>query len=129
MIRFSHAAFTLLLAAALCACSRGPSAGDTTNVAPGAPGAMSQGGPQRMHRFAKVLESLNLNEDEKQKIRAIMADAREKSRNADPETRRANFKAAFAQIDAILTPDQRTQLHAKLQAMRHNQETPQPATQ
>ena len=82
-----------------------------------------------MHRFAKVLESLNLSEDEKQKIRAIMADAREKSRNADPETRRANFKAAFAQIDAILTPDQRTQLHAKLQAMRHNQETPQPATQ
>jgi Spy/CpxP family protein refolding chaperone len=119
----------VLLATLATACSRPASTTDATNVQPGAAGAMSQGGAARTHRFAKILETLNLSDAQKDKIRAIMADARAKSKDADPETRKANFKAAFAQIDTILSPDQRTQLHAKLQSMRRNQETPAGSTQ
>ena len=62
--------------------------------------------------------SLNLSDQEKSQIKTIMQNARQQNQNADRDTRRANMQAAFKKIDAILTPDQRLQLHAKLDALR-----------
>jgi len=70
------------------------------------------------HRMAQALASLGLSDSQKAQIRDIMSDARKNSAGADPATRRANFQAAIAKIDTVLTPDQRTKLHAKLAQMR-----------
>jgi Spy/CpxP family protein refolding chaperone len=51
-----------------------------------------------------------------------MSAARKQSAGADQATRRANFQAAMAKIDTILTPDQRTKLHAKLDQMRNERQ-------
>ena len=122
MNRPAAIALALFVACSTAACNRSTAPTDT-GAQPGAPGAMSQGGPQRMHRFGRVLETLGLSDSQKAQIRTIMTNVRAKNRGVDTETRRANMKEAFAQIDAILTPAQRTQLHAKLQAMRTHPET------
>ena len=122
MNRPAAIALALFLSCSTVACNRSTTPADT-GAQPGAPGAMSQGGPQRMHRFGRILQTLGLTEAQKAQIRTIMTNARARNRGADPETRHANMKEAFAQIDAILTPAQRTQLHAKLQAMRAHPET------
>ncbi len=80
------------------------------------PGAGSPTGGR--HLMAQALMSLGLSDAQKQQIRGIMADTRAKNQNVDPETKRANYKAAFAKIDTVLTPDQRTRLHAKMDQMR-----------
>jgi Spy/CpxP family protein refolding chaperone len=70
-------------------------------------------------RFGQLLLSLNLSDAQKTKIRSIMQAARDKNKTVtDPDQRRANFRAAFAQIDAVLTPAQRSELHAKIEANR-----------
>jgi Spy/CpxP family protein refolding chaperone len=76
--------------------------------------------------MAEALMSLGLSDTQKNQIRGIMADARAKNQNADQDTRRANYKAAFAKIDTVLTPDQRTRLHAKLDAMRKEHDAAPP---
>jgi Spy/CpxP family protein refolding chaperone len=73
---------------------------------------------QGRQRFGQILMSLNLSDQEKSQIKAIMQNTRQQNQNADRDTRRANMQAAFKKIDAILTPDQRQQLHAKLDALR-----------
>jgi Spy/CpxP family protein refolding chaperone len=120
MKRLVHIALIALIAATAAACSRGA----TSNPAQPADqsGAMGQSGaPGRAHRMGKILQTLGLSDSQKTQVRSIMRKAREKSRGADPETRRANMKAAFAEIDTLLTPSQRTQLHAQMQAMRQQQ--------
>jgi Spy/CpxP family protein refolding chaperone len=80
------------------------------------------------HRMAEALATLGLSDDQKAKIRAIMSDARKQSANADPATRRANYRAAMAKVQDVLTPDQRTKLQAKLDEMRKERQagaTPQ----
>ncbi len=113
-------ALVLLATLAVASCSHSAdSSGSADNaVQPGSAGAMSQGGPARMHRFQRVLESLNLTDAQKTQIKQIMADTRAKNTDADPETRKSNFKDAMAKIDTVLTPEQRTEFHAKMQAMR-----------
>jgi Spy/CpxP family protein refolding chaperone len=91
---------------------------------PGAPPAGAPAGGR--HRMAEALMSLGLSDTQKNQIRGIMADARAKNQNADQDTRRANYKAAFAKIDTVLTPDQRTRLHAKLDAMRKEHDAAPP---
>jgi Spy/CpxP family protein refolding chaperone len=86
------------------------------------------GGPQpngpHGNRMGKILMSLNLNDDQKTQIRAIIADARKQNANVtDRDQKRANMKAAYAKVDTVLTPAQRTQLHAKLDAMRQQNQT------
>jgi Spy/CpxP family protein refolding chaperone len=73
---------------------------------------------QGHRRFGQILLSLNLSDQQKAQIRAIMQNARQQSQNADRETRRANMQAAFKKIDGVLTPAQSQKLHAKLDAMR-----------
>lgn len=98
----------------------------------GASAALAQDAPspapaQGHRRFGQILLSLNLSDQEKAQIRAIVQSARRQSQNADRETRRANMQAAFKKIDGLLTPAQRRQLHAKLDALRkeHDQSSQQ----
>jgi Spy/CpxP family protein refolding chaperone len=87
---------------------------------PGANGPNANGG----RRFGRILLSLGLSDVQKSQIRDLMKAARAKNQSVtDPQVKRANMRAAFAQIDQVLTPDQRTQLHAKLQAARKQQQT------
>jgi Spy/CpxP family protein refolding chaperone len=83
----------------------------------GAPGA--PGGPQRGQRMGQMLMSLNLSDAQKAQIKSIMADARAKGKTlTDRDAKRANMRAAFAKIDTVLTPPQRTKLHAQMEAAR-----------
>ena len=83
------------------------------------PGAAAAG----RHRMAEALMSLGLSDDQKTRIRDIMKAARAKNTpDTDPATRRANYEAARAKIDTVLTPDQRTRLHAKIDQMRKERE-------
>ena len=84
---------------------------------PGGPPPPAQGG--HGNRMGKMLMSLNLTEAQKTQIRAIMADARKQNHNlTDRDQRRANMKAAMDKVETVLTPAQRTELHAKMEAMR-----------
>jgi Spy/CpxP family protein refolding chaperone len=140
MNALARAALALALVCTMAACSRQQSTTDDSSqgAAPaasgaagamGGQGAMSQNGRERMHRFAAALATLNLSEDQKDKIRAIMADARAKSKGVDQATRRANFQAALAQVDQVLTPDQRAKFHAEIPAFHQGAPTPAAATQ
>jgi Spy/CpxP family protein refolding chaperone len=80
--------------------------------------------------MAEALMGLGLSDAQKSQIRDIMSAARKQSAGADPATRRANFAAAMAKIDTVLTPDQRTKLHQKLDQMRSERQqssSPPPA--
>jgi Spy/CpxP family protein refolding chaperone len=70
------------------------------------------GGGRRL--MAQALMSVNLTDAQKTQIRDIMSAARAQSAGADQVTRRANFRAAMAKVDAVLTPEQRTALRAKI---------------
>ena len=89
-------------------CASAALAQDTSSPAPA----------QGHRRFGQILLSLNLSDQQKAQIRAIVQSARQQSQNADRETRRANMQTAFKKIDGVLTPSQRQKLHAKLDAMR-----------
>ena len=95
--------------------------GTTTPVmAQDTPGA---GAPQRGQRMGKMLLSLNLSDAQKAQIKSIMADARAKSKTlTDRDAKRANMRAAFAKIDTVLTPPQRTKFHAQMEAARAQRE-------
>lgn len=113
----SLAAIGVALIFGLAACSG--SGGASSQGAPGASsGFGGSSAANGRHRMAQVLMGLGLSDAQKSQIRDIMSAARKESANADPATRRANYKAAFAKIDAVLTPDQRAKLHAKLGEMR-----------
>jgi Spy/CpxP family protein refolding chaperone len=76
--------------------------------------------------MAQALMGLGLSDAQKTQIRDIMSAARAQNAGADADTRRANMKAAMAKIDTILTPDQRTKLHAKLAELRKQREANAP---
>ncbi len=96
----------------------------TAPAAPGAPPAASApantapGSVPRHHhnRYMRAVRSLNLSDAQKQQIRGFVQAMRTANQNADPVTKRANAKQLRAQIDGVLTPDQRTQLRAALAA-------------
>ncbi len=79
--------------------------------------AMPPGGGRG--RMGKALMSLNLSDAQKTQIRGIMADVRKQNESVtDRDQKRANYKAAMTKVEAVLTPAQRTELHAKMDAMR-----------
>ncbi len=128
--QLSLAAIGVALAFALGGCSGTSSGGGSGasqdaasggGAAAGAPGGSPANGRRWM---AKALASLGLSDDQKTRIRAIMSATRKENAGADPATRRANFKAAFAKIDDVLTPDQRTKL-AELRKERQAGASPQ----
>jgi Spy/CpxP family protein refolding chaperone len=91
-----------------------------------APPAPPAGGPvQRNHHghgghYGRALRHLHLSDAQRQQIRTAMTQMRQNNQNVDPQTRRANVKQLRAQIDAILTPDQRTRLHNELRHGHRN---------
>lgn len=95
-------------------------------LADDAPGGPPAGGPHG-RRMGQMLMSLNLSDDQKQRIRAIMADARNQNADVtDRDQRRANMKGALAKVDTVLTPAQRTEWHAKMEAGRRQAQGAQP---
>jgi Spy/CpxP family protein refolding chaperone len=79
------------------------------------------------NRMGKILMSLNLSDEQKTQIRGIIADARKQNENVtDRDQKRANMKAAYAKVETVLTPAQRTQFHAKLDALRQQSQTDHP---
>jgi Spy/CpxP family protein refolding chaperone len=93
------------------------------------PGAAAPAGPPpgaHGNRMGKMLMLLNLTDAQKTQIRAIIADARKQNENVtDRDQKRANMKAAYAKVETVLTPAQRTELHAKMEAMRQQQQQDQ----
>lgn len=86
---------------------------------PGGPQGGGPGGAAGRERFAKMLQSLNLTDDQKNKIRAIMADARAKMKTlTDPQQKRDTMRAAFAKIPTVLTPAQAAKMKAEAEAYR-----------
>jgi Spy/CpxP family protein refolding chaperone len=83
-----------------------------------AAGAGAAGNPNARHHFAEALMSLNLSDAQKSQIRGIMDAARAQAKTQDPDTRRATMRTAFAKVQAVLTPEQRTAFKAKLAALR-----------
>jgi Spy/CpxP family protein refolding chaperone len=76
------------------------------------------------------MRGLHLSGAQRQQIAGILKNSRSANKGADPQTRRANRQAMRRQIDGILTPDQRTQLQAKVaQAHRHSAQPNGPARQ
>ena len=78
----------------------------------------------------KAINNLNLNDDQKNQVSSIFADAKTK-RNAirsdatlSSDQKRDKMKALHAdtraKVDQVLTPDQRTQLKQQLQAAHAN---------
>jgi len=89
-------------------------------AAQAAPGGPQGGGAaDGRQRFAKMLMSLNLNDAQKGQIKTIMANARAKSKTlTDMQAKRDNMREAFKNVEAVLTPAQKTKLHAERDAMR-----------
>lgn len=95
-----------------------PPAAAQSAPGPGGPGGPNQRGNQQ---FAKMLLSLQppLTEDQKNRIRAIMADARAKAKTlTDPQAKRDAFRAGIGKIDSVLTPPQLKTLQAERNKFR-----------
>jgi Spy/CpxP family protein refolding chaperone len=76
-----------------------------------------QGNAKGRQQFAKMLMTLNLSDGQKSQIRSIMADARTKNKTlTDPQAKRETMRGAFTSIEAVLTPAQKTKLHAERDA-------------
>ena len=104
---------------------------------PGAPGSApsaqqpGQQPAQHHHRnpFMRAMRGLGLSAAQRQQIVSIMKNSRAANKSADAQTRRANRLAMRQQIDGVLTPDQRTQFHAKLAQARSHMKPNGPAPQ
>ncbi|QUD86621.1 MdtA/MuxA family multidrug efflux RND transporter periplasmic adaptor subunit [Phenylobacterium montanum] len=94
---------------------RSSGAGQAASSGAGAPGG-GRGGA----RFQAMMDQLDLTPDQKEKIRPILSDMRQKAMAAgpDPEARRAAMKEAMPKIEAILTPEQKTKFEALRAQMR-----------
>ena len=87
-------------------------------AAPAAQGEHHRGGHGHM---MKMLSELNLTADQQSKIDGYVAASKTANANrTDPQVRHANMKALRDQIVSVLTPDQKTQLEAKMKAARQN---------
>jgi Spy/CpxP family protein refolding chaperone len=90
------------------------------------PAALAQAGPPGGargggKRFGEMLAKLGLSDAQKAQIKGIMKSARDQNQNVtDPEQRRANFRAAFAKVETVLTPAQRDKLKQLRAQMKHD---------
>jgi Spy/CpxP family protein refolding chaperone len=117
---FGLAALAAVLALPLGASAQTPLPGA---VQPGVPGAPGAGGTHRhggRHGgMMRMLRTLNLTAAQNQQIQTIMQQSRNQNQNVtDPATRRANRQRTHQQIEAVLTPAQRTQLQQEMKQQR-----------
>jgi Spy/CpxP family protein refolding chaperone len=82
--------------------------------APPAPAAQ----PHHHGGWMHALHSVNLTADQRAQIKSLAKQTRADNQNADPATKRANIQKLRAQIDGLLTPDQRSQFQAAIAAQR-----------
>ncbi len=127
-IRFHRRPFVAALAAALIFSGSGTVVAIATKSVPAAFAQDQAGGPPPAaphgRRMGQLLMALDLSDQQKSQIREIIGDARKQNQTVtDRDARRANMKAAYAKIDSVLTPAQRTQFHTKLDAMRQTSGT------
>jgi Spy/CpxP family protein refolding chaperone len=112
---------SLTAAAAVALTVAGLTAADIAHgtLAPAAAQDAPPAGGQRGARFGKMLLGLDLTDAQKTQIRSIMASARQQNENVtDPQVKRANYKAALAKVQTVLTPSQRTKLQSEMAAAR-----------
>jgi Spy/CpxP family protein refolding chaperone len=89
----------------------------SAQAAPGPGGGQGHG--KGRQQFAKMLMTLDLSDSQKGQIRSIMSDARAKSKTlTDPQDKRKTMFAAFQNIEAVLTPAQKTKLDAERAAFK-----------
>jgi Spy/CpxP family protein refolding chaperone len=129
-----HSSARYLAAAALAVACALPAAAFAQTAPAPAPLTSPMPGMQRHHGhhghrggYMRVLNTLGLSDAQKQQIKTAMQQSRQANQNADPATRKANREKLRAQIDAILTPDQRTRLQAALAQQRAQRRTMQGA--
>ena len=78
------------------------------------PGGGSQGYGKGRQQFAKMLQTLDLSDGQKNQIRSIMEAARAKNKTlTDPQAKRQTMSGAFKNIEAVLTPAQKSKLDAE----------------
>jgi Spy/CpxP family protein refolding chaperone len=95
------------------------------SVPAGAAPVTAPGQHGRHHNaFRSALRGLNLSASQKTQIDQIFAQARGQNKGADPATRKANREKLRAQVEAVLTPAQRTQLQTALQQARRQHRQP-----
>jgi Spy/CpxP family protein refolding chaperone len=96
----------------------------TPAPAPAASGApmTGPGHHHRRHRDALMhaLQSLDLTDAQKQQVATFRSQERAANKNADMATRQANGAKMHDQIMGILTPDQKTQLQARMHHSMHS---------
>ena len=117
------------LAAAVLAASLTVPAAAFAQQAPSVPAGaapVTAPGQHGHHRngFRAALRGLNLSASQKTQIDQIFAQARGQNKGADPQTRKANRAKVRAQVEAVLTPAQRTQLQSALQQARRQHRQP-----
>jgi len=99
----------------------GFTAGDIAlgRVTPVAAQAAPGGADAGRRRFAAMLMSLNLSDAQKTQIRAMRDAAIAKNKTlTDRQAKRDNMRAFFGNIETVLTPAQRTKLHAERDALK-----------
>lgn len=118
-----HSSARLLAAAALAVACTFPAAA----FAQAAPLASPAPGMHRHHGhgggYMRALRTLGLSDAQKQQIQTAMQQSRQSGQNADPAARKANREKLRAQIDGILTADQRTRLRTALAQQRQQRRT------
>jgi len=112
------------LAVAAVAAFSAPLAAGAQTTAPPPPAAAPappSGAAHRGHHagpWMQSLHSLQLGDDQRRQIAALIKASHQANRGADRDTRRANAKQLHAQIEALLSPGQRVQFHAELRRER-----------
>jgi len=86
-------------------------------------------------RLQAEVESLNLSDDQKSKVKDIFADSRAKRQNIMSDSsltddqKKAKMKDlredTMTKVNGVLTPDQQTELKTKLEAARAKHQPPQ----
>ena len=114
MLRRMHS-FRFISAAALVAALLTPLGASAQTLPPAAAPVQHR---HHAGRFATAVHALNLSADQRRQIDDAIASNRATSRGADKATKQANRKRLRAQIESLLTPDQRAQLSAELHRKR-----------
>jgi Spy/CpxP family protein refolding chaperone len=111
----------ILAAAVMVAATAGIGPAAFAQPAP-APSASAPAGQHRHgNAYMRALRSLDLSDAQKTQIRTLLVNARQNSQaTTDPAARKADRERLRAQIDAVLTPEQRTKLQQTLASERKN---------
>ncbi len=127
LARLSLAAFGAFGIASMLWCAAAVS-NAALGVGPAASAQATGGSPGRgAQRFAKMLMSIRppLSDAQKDQIRKMREDMRKQYHDqpppADPEARRARFRAFMDKIRGVLNLAQQRDFDAKMQAMRNRQ--------